>query len=361
MSDVRIQQSPPAGWTWGHWNNPDGQRLRYGRSGDGPGGDILLLPGLGEFGEKYFELLSFLSSRGFRTWALDWCGQGGSDRLLPDPLKVDSGPFEKHVRDLERFVREVVRPDPNRNLVLYGHSFGGHIALLSGALGRLIADGLILTAPALALKLGRRPGWLTWLQAELMLAVGRGSRFGFPVPDPGGAIGNDADSGLTSDRERGALSAKLLADQPGLRTDGPTWRWVRELCRSQRRLCRPRVLTRIPVPVLAAVPSEDVLLDAVAVRHALNSGLRSARVLWLAGAHHDVHMEADAYLTPWKREIVSFLETLATEQPVSNQRRGKIACVSCPLASTTRRDWRSSWTTASFVGSSARRRGFQAA
>ena len=50
-----------------------------------PRGVCLLLNGQTEFIEKYFEVIDELRGRGFSVVTFDWRGQGGSDRLLPDP------------------------------------------------------------------------------------------------------------------------------------------------------------------------------------------------------------------------------------------------------------------------------------
>ena len=43
--------------------------------------------GRGEFIEKYFEVIADLRRRGFAVATMDWRGQGGSQRMLPNPRK----------------------------------------------------------------------------------------------------------------------------------------------------------------------------------------------------------------------------------------------------------------------------------
>src|ERR1043166_3543765 len=69
-----------------------GGRMRYAcwnASGTGsPRGTILLLTGRGEFIEKYAtEVVGELLGRGFCVYAVDWRGQGLSDRALADRSK----------------------------------------------------------------------------------------------------------------------------------------------------------------------------------------------------------------------------------------------------------------------------------
>ena len=66
-----------------HIRATDGVRLRTARwAPSSPIGTIVLLGGRGEFIEKYFEVIGELLTRGFAVAAMDWRGQGGSDRPL---------------------------------------------------------------------------------------------------------------------------------------------------------------------------------------------------------------------------------------------------------------------------------------
>src|SRR3954451_4733110 len=51
-------------------------------------GVCVLLHGQTEFIEKYLEVIGELWARGFTVATMDWRGQGGSVRSLPNPLKA---------------------------------------------------------------------------------------------------------------------------------------------------------------------------------------------------------------------------------------------------------------------------------
>ena len=56
-----------------------------------PRGTVVLLTGRGEFIEKYAtEVVGELLERGFAVVALDWRGQGLSDRPLPSTTRATS-------------------------------------------------------------------------------------------------------------------------------------------------------------------------------------------------------------------------------------------------------------------------------
>src|SRR6202171_619682 len=88
----------PEGAVAGHLITPDGLKVRFARwNPTGPRrGTVCLFSGRTEMIEKYFEVIRELRERGLAVAALDWRGQGGSDRLLDDACKG-------HVRSFHHF------------------------------------------------------------------------------------------------------------------------------------------------------------------------------------------------------------------------------------------------------------------
>ena len=74
----------------------DGVSLRYAywpRPAARTRGTVCVFPGRTEKIEKYFETAEDLRGRGFAVAVLDWRGQGGSQRLLRNPMQVHGGQF----------------------------------------------------------------------------------------------------------------------------------------------------------------------------------------------------------------------------------------------------------------------------
>ena len=97
------------------WLAAPGARLRYAcwnASGTTARGTVVVLTGRAEFIEKYAtEVVGELLGRGYAVIALDWRGQGLSDRPLPqehDAGHIDR--FETYVADLKLFLDSIVAP-----------------------------------------------------------------------------------------------------------------------------------------------------------------------------------------------------------------------------------------------------------
>ena len=114
MKLVPIPANPiPDNYVAGTLKTPDGVNLRYARwlPPAGRRGTVCILQGRSEWIEKYFETVRDLRARGFAVAALDWRGQGLSDRALSDRRKGYVRNFSEYDTDLETFMREIVLPD----------------------------------------------------------------------------------------------------------------------------------------------------------------------------------------------------------------------------------------------------------
>ena len=226
----------------GYFRTYDRRRVRYavfpcGRAR--PRGTIVLLHGRNEMIEKYFETIAELTAMGFWVATFDWRGQGGSERLLSDPLKGYVRRFTDYELDLERFIEHVVLPDTRLPFYLLAHSTGGLVALSAAPGLSTRIERMVLTAPFVALA-GQAVS-----QRRLALLMRIGGLTGFATL-PVGSHSHPAPFGeQRSDIGRSPLSAQLrnrreragTGDRP---TDGPLARRGAE----DHEACRPAGTSR---------------------------------------------------------------------------------------------------------------------
>ena len=76
----KVAMGPPGGFA--KWlSTEDDKNIRLGIWRNGRKGTVLIFPGRGEFIEKYGAAADLLSKKGYSVMAIDWRGQGLSDRL----------------------------------------------------------------------------------------------------------------------------------------------------------------------------------------------------------------------------------------------------------------------------------------
>lgn len=136
---------------------------------------LLIMHGYGEHGGRYKHFPDFLGEDFDSFYALDQRGHGRSGGSRGD---IDS--FDSFLEDALVFIGKVKQLEKGKKLFLFGHSFGGLVALalLSQHSKRLPLDGAIISAPALsiAMKIPRYKrilaDVLTKTFAKLQLASG---------------------------------------------------------------------------------------------------------------------------------------------------------------------------------------------
>jgi lysophospholipase len=296
MKLVSIPANPvPDHFVTGALKTPDGVTLRFARWQPPAGrkGTVCILQGRGEWIEKYFETVRDLRARGFAVAALDWRGQGLSDRALSDRLKGYVGDFSEYDSDLETFMREIVLPDCPPPLFAIGHSTGATVAIRAASQGRRWFDRMVLTAPLIDLT-----GFAATPTARIVVRAMRMTGFGSMYVPKGEVgvmesrpfIGNI----LTSDPVRYARNAAILEAEPALALGPPTVAWADAAFRAMRTMRERSYPSRIRQPMLIIAAGNDMVVSNAAIEDFAGL-LRAGSQLVVAGANHELLMEQDRY------------------------------------------------------------------
>lgn len=108
-------------------------------------GLVFLMHGLNEHSGRYTHFAKQLNANGFKVYAMDWLGHGGSDGLHGYVHSLDDA-----VSDMKLFLDKVLNENPGLPCFCFGHSTGAAItlkALLDPKVEARIA-GAVLTSPA---------------------------------------------------------------------------------------------------------------------------------------------------------------------------------------------------------------------
>src|SRR3954469_11190775 len=122
------------------WYLPEGERQR---------GVVLVVHGLGEHAGLYDGLAHILNAWGFAVRSYDQYGHGESDGMrggLPHSNRL--------LDDLADLVESTRLRNPGVPLIVLGHSLGGLVAASFVARTLRAIDGLVLSSPALSMRLG---------------------------------------------------------------------------------------------------------------------------------------------------------------------------------------------------------------
>ena len=270
----------------------DGVSLRTARwAPPSPIGTVVVLGGRGEFIEKYFEVVGELLARGFAVVAMDWRGQGGSDRPLRNPHKGHVDDFSRFETHLDALVTKVLERECPRPWIGLSHSMGAAVLLGAAGSGRCPFERLVLISPMIAIKGLNHRGGARALVAALD-SLGMGGAF---APGSGGEnqwLASFEGNVFTSDERRFTRIAKLVAACPHLRLGGPTIGWTHAAFRHMSRLDSSRFPRTAAPPVLILAAGADRVTDTYAAQR-LASRVGIARMVVIEGVRHEILIERD--------------------------------------------------------------------
>jgi lysophospholipase len=270
-----------------------GARLRYAcwNVPGTPRGSVVLLTGRGEFIEKYAtELVGELLGRGYCVFAMDWRGQGLSDRPLADRNKGHIDNFTTYMADLQLFLEKVVAPSAPRPVIALCHSMGAHIAMrvmAENGSGPISAG--VLVSPMTALRREAMLRSVLMLMPEVP-AVEERYLFG---TGPFVLLARQFNANfVTHDERRYRFTDQWFTADPRLALGGPTLGWGRQAVRSMTAAATPDYLERIELPLVLITAGQDPLIDARS-HDPVAARLKHGEHFTIAGAKHEVMMETD--------------------------------------------------------------------
>ncbi len=275
----------------------DGIRLRMATweapAGATPRGACLIFNGQTEFLEKYAEVIGELRMRGFAGGILDWRGQGGSDRLLEDPLKAHVRDFADYDIDLTAFLGEIGGLTGNAPVLALAHSMGGHILLRALRNYPNAFRAAVMTAPLLRPCTRGYPGWLVPMISRTQVLAGSGTDWVWGMRERDPLKLAFKDNLVTSDRARFARTQAVLASHSDLRLAGPTWGWLEAAYRSMALAARPGFAEAITTHCLLFGAGRDRIVETDPIRdfaRRLPNGVYEE----ITDAEHEILMENDA-------------------------------------------------------------------
>lgn len=269
----------------------DGVRLRAAHwAAGGASGTVLLFPGRTEYLEKYAAVAADLNAAGLDVLALDWRGQGMSDRLQDNTRPGHIGAFTDYQRDVVELVVAAQDLDLSRPWHLLAHSMGGAIGLAALDGGLPVASA-VFSAPMWGINLRGIPEPAALALATLLSRLGRG---GHPAPRSGGEesfvlLDPFHDNLLTHDGLRwGRLVAEAAAWRD-ISVGGASNDWLREAILECRRLA---TLPAPDLPALIALGDGERIVSAQAIRTRA-AAWPGAQLLELADCRHEPMIERD--------------------------------------------------------------------
>lgn len=253
-----------------------------------PKGTVLLLQGRTENIEKYGRTAEALHAAGYAAFAIDWRGQGLSDRLTDDRMTGHVVRFSDYQKDVAAMTEAAAALDLPKPWYLIGHSLGACVGL------RAIIEGLpisacVFTAPLWGINLSTFQRLAAWPLSWAAQFMGKGHVYA-PGTRGESYVLHTAfeDNRLTHDPDMYKyyidISESLVDQQIG----GPSMGWLFQA------LKETRSLTKLPspdIPCITFCGAEDSIVAIPAVQDRMARWPRG-RFELVDNARHDVLHES---------------------------------------------------------------------
>ncbi|MBL6596108.1 MAG: alpha/beta hydrolase [Candidatus Puniceispirillum sp.] len=250
---------------------------------------IVILPGFTEFCEKYSAEVRRFHDKGYNVLVIDWPGQGQSGHFGRHPLAVHCDDFDHHLGALDAVI--ALAGLDGHELVLFGHSMGGHLALRYAALRGPWVAGVILSAPMMAPPV--MPVWLVRLASFFLGGVGlaRSHPPFYRVLSLDWVRHYRPENVLTRNPKGYEDQFVWFDDAPELRRSGPTIGWVSAAYRScALHTLNPDWLAALDVPVLAFIAGDERVVFAPSTHSSLVQ-IKNIETVVFEGARHELTRE----------------------------------------------------------------------
>jgi len=279
----------------------DETRIRVGVWPEGPKGTILMFPGRTEYIEKYGRVAAEFAARGYGMVAVDWRGQGLSDRPAHRHDMGHVVSFDEYREDVA-VLRQAFRDlNLRKPCFLLGHSMGGAIGL------RALYDGLpasaaVFTAPMWGIRMTRFLRAISGIVLGLSKPLGLDKNF---APTTGPAAPMEFDSNpLTRDRCQFDYMEGQVARHRELALGGPSITWVHAALEETGTLMQ---MAPPDVPTLTFLGTEEEIVEPSAIRDRM-ADWPKGRLEIVARARHEVLMEVPELRTPCIDAIADWFE-----------------------------------------------------
>lgn len=299
----------------------------YGFNLNKPRADILIIPGLSEFIERYDQIAIKLTERNFRVSVIDLPGQGLSTRFGNPKQVIDVDTFQFYWDAIEAVVLNLDL-GKQRGLIFLGNSLGGFLSIKYQ-----ISKSSIFLSPSLTICLAPMMGLpvSSILQTFILyilkvLNLFKLSKRKIPsnlasIFSAFGLVGKNVKTSLSKasafwekpenieyyGKSKVEDATKHFINNQDLETEGPSWNWVGNAIVECRSLFKINSFSNYNSETLLILADDEYVTDPKAQEKALKI-IPNVNLLRLPSCRHDIIHEKDEVQEKFWKGIDEFIE-----------------------------------------------------
>lgn len=273
-----------------HWIVADDNvrlRVAHWPVAEGVKGTVFLFQGRSENLEKYGRTVNALNRQGYSAFAIDWRGQGMSDRVATDPMLSHITSYDDYQIDVDAMVSAANALSLPKPWFILGHSLGACIGL------RTVSNpspfsACAFTAPLWDISLPKYKKIAAWLISWAALFVGKAQAYAPGARGESYVLTNEfEDNRLTHDPEMYEYYVRISEGLPDQQVGGPSMGWLLETLKETKALS---ALPSPDIPCHTFFGTEDSIVDEGAIKARMASW-QNGQLTTIPNARHDLMCE----------------------------------------------------------------------
>ena len=253
-------------------------------------GTVIVLQGAGDSLERYADIFTGLSNRGFYVASFDWFGHGQSDTCESFRNKADKYDLKKHTNDFDRFLHDVVYPDCPPPYYLLCYDMGCVMGLNAMDFINNQIDRILCVSPLLS-PLGVSMDSL-WHKIKYRLCSLGLKRIEF----------SQGANNLTPKLDQSGKSIEIQS----IRKSFFNRRWLSQYCKAIKTLEQRLQNNDLRVPTLILLANHDKLSSEDTAQQMCNN-VRLVDYIKISGVEHDILHSADRHLNQFWAVLDAFI------------------------------------------------------
>lgn len=304
---------PPIGWTWDSITSND-YTLRYGYTSELTGKEkatLVILPGLSEYCEKYFETINELQKNNIASLCIDWRGQGLSCRYLENPHKRHTQGLKLDAHDLQNLLDHTpITKNTQSPLIMLAHSMGGNIGLHTLKQNPNKFSAAAFIAPLCGLHTFQNiPDSIATATTTALKALSPssyaplGGDWNRDIRDHGSYIS------FSSDTIRAKVHNEWMLENPELQIGHITHEWLHDAHQACLEVQKKDFLKEVNIPYLVALAGHEYFVDNKKARQVFRN-IDNAMILEFPEARHEILMEKEQIRSRFMTNLYSLIDQI---------------------------------------------------
>ena len=275
-----------------------------------PKADILIIPGLSEFIERYDLVAERLVNQNFRVAVLDLPGQGLSTRFGNPKTVIHLDKFSYYLESMHLIIKSL-KFGSKRPLIFFGHSLGGFLSLYyQTQLNHVNPNFSIAMAPMMGLPVSKSLSIIIIFINKLLHLINFSNIgfnnhlaafaafIGFAGKNVRSSVSKASDYWKDKENinyfgeEASSEAISHFNQNNDLDTKGPSWNWVSNALKECKVLFDDIKNNSIKSPILMIIADDEYVTDPKAQKLAIKL-LDNVEQINLPSCRHDILHEKD--------------------------------------------------------------------